>query len=373
MKWFRTTPFSADQETLRQEKWQCQREDGAVFDFDVNVRSGKALDVLALKGLNLAELRGYAEFLQKTAHQLYGSNLPLRKITHCPCCETETGNSNDQALSVFGIKYSRCRKCGHIFVQDQPTNEAHQKLFSESGLHSATYADKDALELRLRQVVAPKLDWCIAQYSNLHKGKSPSAVLDVGAGGGHFLAVAARSGISAEGFELSKSSRDFARENFGLSLNDGDFLNADLAPVDLVTFWGLLEYVCDPAPFLEKARETLCPGGMLVVEVPRADALGTVVQSLPDSVVARHMDPTSHIQAFSDESLMTLLLRSGFKPIAVWYFAMDIYEVLVQAAVRLNNASVLESMAELIPKLQESVDLGRQCDDIIVAAVPIQN
>ena len=373
MKWFRTTPFSADHETFRQEKWQCQREDGAVFDFDVNVRAGKPLDVVALKGLDLAELRGYAEFLQKTARQLYGSGSAFRKITHCPCCGTETGNSNHQALSVFGIDYFRCRECGHVFVQEQPTNEVHTKLFSESETHSATYADKAALDLRLRQVVAPKLDGCVAQYSNLHKGKSPSSVLDVGAGGGHFLAVAARSGISVDGFELSQSSRAFARENFGLSLNEGDFLTADLAPVDLVTLWGLLEYVCEPAPFLQKARNILRPDGMLVVEVPRADALGTVAQSFSDSVVARHMDPTSHIQAFSDESLMTLLFRSGFKPVAVWYFGMDIYEVLVQAAVRLNNASALESMADLIPKLQVSVDLGRQCDDIVVAAVPFQD
>jgi 2-polyprenyl-3-methyl-5-hydroxy-6-metoxy-1,4-benzoquinol methylase len=373
MKWFRTTPFAADRETFRQEKWQCQREDGAIFDFDVNVRSGKPLDVLALKGLNLAELRGYAEDLQKTARQLYDSPAPLRKITQCPCCGAETGNFNGQALSVFGIDYFRCRKCGHVFVQEQPTNEAHQKMFSESESHSATYVNKAALDLRLRQVVAPKLDWCVAQYSNLHKGKIPSSALDVGAGGGHFLAVAARSGISVEGFELSKSSRTFARENFGLSLNEGDFLSADLAPVDLVTLWGLLEYVCEPAPFLQKARNILRPGGMLVVEVPRADALGTVAQSFSDSVVARHMDPTSHVQAFSDESLMTLLFRSGFKPVAVWYFGMDIYEVLVQAAVRLNNASVLESIADLIPKLQVSVDLGRQCDDIVVAAVPFQD
>ncbi len=373
MKWFRTSPFSADYETHRLENWQCQREDGAVFDFDVYVRSGKPLDVVALKGLDLAELRSYAEFLQKTARQLYGPGSPLRKITHCPCCGTETGSSNDRALTVFGIDYFRCCKCGHVFVQEQPTNEAHQKLFSESESHSATYVDKDALESRLRNVVAPKLDWCVAQFSSLHNGKRFSSVLDVGAGGGHFLAVAARLGISVEGFELSKSSRAFALENFGLSLNDDDFLTTDSAPVDLVTFWGLLEYVCNPAPFLEKAREILRPGGMLVVEVPRADALGTVVQSLPNSVVARHMDPTSHIQAFTDESLMTLLFRSRFRPVAVWYFGMDVYEVLVQAAVRLNSPAVLESMAELIPKLQESVDLGRQCDDIIVAAVPMQD
>jgi len=337
------------------------------------VRSGKSLDVVALKGLDLAELRGYAEFLQKTARQLYGAGSPLRKIAHCPCCGAETGHFNKKALTVFGIDYFRCRQCGHVFVQEQPTLEAHQKLFSESESHSATYVDKDALELRLRQVVVPKLEWCVEQFSNLHTGKRPSSLVDVGAGGGHFLSVAARSGMSVEGFELSKSSRAFARQNFGLSLNDGDFLTTDLAPVDLVTFWGLLEYVSDPAPFLEKAREILHPDGMLVVEVPRADALGTAVQSLPDAVVGRHMDPTSHIQAFSDESLMTLLFKARFQPVAVWYFGMDVYEALVQAAVRVNSASILESMAELIPKLQESVDLGRQCDDIIVAAVPIEN
>lgn len=373
MKWFRTTPFSADHETLRHEKWQCQREDGAVFDFDVNVHSGKPLDVLALKELSLAELRDYAEALKNTARELYKSSSPLREITQCPCCRADTAKSTDEALAVFEVRYFRCRKCGHVFVREQPTNEAHQKMFSESESHSATYVDKDTLEFRLRNVVAPKLDWCVAQFSKLHNGKRPSSVLDVGAGGGHFLAVAARTGISVEGFELSKSSREFARKNFGLSLNDGDFLTADLAPVDLVTFWGLLEYVCEPAPFLEKASKILRPGGMLVVEVPRADALGTVAQSFPDSVVARHMDPTSHIQAFSDESLMTLLFMARFKPVAVWYFGMDIYEVLVQAAVRLNNVSVLESMADLIPKLQDSVDLGRRCDDIVVAAVPIQD
>ena len=68
---------------------------------------------------------------------------------------------------------------------------------------------------------------------------------------------------------------------------------------------------------------------------------------------------------------MTLLVEGGFKPVAAWYFGMDIYETLLQMALRCNDPMILESMADFIPRLQQSVDLGRQCDDIIVAATPI--
>jgi hypothetical protein len=110
---------------------------------------------------------------------------------------------------------------------------------------------------------------------------------------------------------------------------------------------------------------------MLVVEVPRVDSLSTVAQTMSGAVVARHMDPTSHINGFSDESLMTMLIQGGFKPVAAWYFGMDIYELLVQIALRKNDVTILESMTDFIPRLQQTIDLGRQCDDIIIAAVPL--
>ena len=52
-----------------------------------------------------------------------------------------------------------------------------------------------------------------------------------------------------------------------------------------------------PAPdiFLEAARRRLEQDhGMLIVEVPRVDCLGTAAQTTRDAVVARHLDPTSH-------------------------------------------------------------------------------
>jgi hypothetical protein len=49
---------------------------------------------------------------------------------------------------------------------------------------------------------------------------------------------------------------------------------------------------------------------------------------------------------------------------------MDFYEFLVQAALRLDEPRVLAELADLIPTLQASLDQGRQCDDLVIAARP---
>jgi 2-polyprenyl-3-methyl-5-hydroxy-6-metoxy-1,4-benzoquinol methylase len=245
-------------------------------------------------------------------------------------------------------------------------------VFAESEKHAAPYVDRAAIEARMRGIIAPKVGWCVECFRARAK-REPSRLIDVGAGGGHFLAGAASSGLAVEGFERSRASRAFAKEAFGLVLRDDDFLTARLEPADIVTFWGLLEYVQEPRAFLAAARRALGADGMLIVEVPRVDSLGTLVQAADCAVIARHMDPTTHVSAFSDESLCTALIEEGFAPVAAWYFGMDAYEALVQAAFRAEDESLLSKLADLIPVLQEAVDRGRQCDDIVVAAVPARH
>ncbi len=372
MKWSRTAPFSADYDPVRIESWHCHFDDASVQTFDVSVRMGKPVDIRSLKGLDLGGIRDYAAFLTDAASSLYGGVASSRHyLARCVCCHAPLSGKEEEVLRVFDVPYVRCQTCGHVLVPEQPAPEALRAVFSESEKHSSTYVDYSALETRLSQIVDPKVKWCVEQFSVANSGKRPGSVIDVGAGGGHFLAGAARAGLSVDGFELSKASRAFAAEAFGIQLRCEDFLQAECAVSDLVTFWGLLEYVSDPAPFIAAARHALSKDGLLIVEVPRVDSFSTAVQSIPGAVVARHMDPTSHINGFSDESLMTLLVQGGFKPVAAWYFGMDIYEALVQMALRLDNPNVLESLSDLIPRLQQSVDLGRQCDDIIVAAAPI--
>jgi hypothetical protein len=87
--------------------------------------------------------------------------------------------------------------------------------------------------------------------------------------------------------------------------------------------------------------------------------------------VARHLDPTSHVNCFSDASIATALYESGFKPIAAWYFGMDIYETLIQLSIH-SHPDLIEGFAHLIPFLQAGLDQVQFCDDLVIAAVTMK-
>jgi 2-polyprenyl-3-methyl-5-hydroxy-6-metoxy-1,4-benzoquinol methylase len=365
MSWVRQMPVMAGPATSWRETWR--RGD---VSFDLDVTFGKTLDVMSLKGSDLGETRRYATFLTETAARLYAPGTPRERLSACPVCAQSTADATE-ALRVFDIAYLRCAACGHGFVGERPTEAALKSLFTESDQHAGIYVDKAAARQRVEQIVKPKLDWVLGLYQQ-HLGRRPASVVDVGAGGGHFLAAAQQAGIAAEGFELSRESRRFAQEAFGLELRADDYLATAPQPRDLVTYWGLLEYVSNPPAFMTAARQRLAPGaGMLIVEVPRLDALGTVVQAVNPTGVARHMDPTSHINCFSDLSLITALVNGGFRPVAAWYFGLDAYELLVQSALMSGTDAVLSRGAAMIAPVQAALDRHLLCDDLIVAAVPV--
>jgi hypothetical protein len=368
-QWSREIPFRQD--ALRTESWHCRWPDGTSRAYQVETRVGKPFDVVGLKGGDLDETRAYAAFLARSAKRLYAAGVTQETVRACPACGGDTVNATE-AFRIFEIAYCRCGFCGHGFVRTRPSQEELKELFSSSEEHSSAYLDREAAEERLQAIIAPKLDWVLDVYARTIGGK-PASVVDVGAGGGHFVAGASRAGIAAEGWELSVPSRNFAKSVFDLDLRGGDF-ETEGDDADLITFWGLLEYVPEPHTLLKAARERLTvEKGLLVVEVPRFDALGTIVQACNPSGVARHMDPTSHINCFSDSSLMTALAQCGFEPVAAWYFGMDAYEMLVQVALRSGHDDVLEKCADMIPALQAGIDAGLQCDDLIVAARPTGN
>ncbi|RJQ83009.1 MAG: methyltransferase domain-containing protein [Desulfobacteraceae bacterium] len=370
-KWFRQIPFSADHGHEWSERWEYRPNGITERSFEILVKAGKPLDVLSLKGCDLDEVRNYADFLEKTAKKIYGSSLDAPQLRGCPICGGNLDNAAIE-LTVFAVSYMRCSLCGHVCIPAHPAQEVLDDLFTASESHSYVYIDRRTLETRMTQIVLPKLEWC-REIFRRRSGHMPESIVDVGAGGGHFLAGALRCGLKIEGFEFSGTSRSFAREAFGVHLREDDFLTASCGPADMVTYWGLLEYVLRPRDFIAAARRRLTPKGMLVIEVPRVDSLGTLVQAMDCAVVARHMDPTTHVNGFTDESICTMLVEEGFAPVAAWYFGMDAYEVCVQIALRGGDVGLFATLADFIPVVQRALDRGRQCDDIIIAAVPMEN
>lgn len=359
-QWTRTAPLQGVPEKVTMETWTY-----GDLVCPVEVTIGKPLDVRGLKNTSLEEIKEYSAFLKKTAKNMRDSREREHFVGDCPAC-TKGADFADIVLTVFHHTYVQCYHCGHGFI----TWQAPQSVASDSDEHAAPYVDRASLEVRMKQVIEPKVDWTLRQYTRL-RGKKPLYATDVGAGGGHFVAGMRKHTKWTWGHESNSTSRRFAREAFDVDLSGDVWLTEPTDAIDLVTMWGLLEYVSEPRKFLEQAHNQLRRDGMLIVEIPRLDCFGTAVQREMPEYVARHMDPTSHMNAFTEASICTALVETGFKPVAAWYFGMDMYELLTQMAIRDEGENLFEYFAPLIPALQASLDRGRECDDIVIAAVPL--
>ena len=370
-RWTRKRDLALPLGGERAEVWECQDGNGPVASYPMQVRLGKPFDVLRMKRRSVEEFREWASHTRHMADKLYAADVRRRHVDACPCC-SETTAEAETFCTIHDVTYLRCAICAHVFIGNQPAADVLNQTFADAAGHTQDYLSPEHLEQRLREIVQPKLDWVRSTYRR-HVGRDVCSIVDVGAGAGHFVACCQRAGLHAEGYEISKAALLFAKEAFAIDLKHEDFLaSLESRQCDVVTFWGLLEYTPEPARFVAAARRHLAdPGGMLILEVPRADALGAAIQAQSPHSVWRHLVPTSHVNVYSDASVATLLHGNGFRPIAAWYFGMDFYELLCQFAVVLDDDRLLTQLGPLVGPMQAWVDAAEFSDDLIVAAVPV--
>lgn len=95
-------------------------------------------------------------------------------------------------------------------------------------------------------------------------------LLDIGTAGGSFLHVAQKKGWEVYGCELNRWLCDWGKKNYGLSIEAKEIfdLNYPEGFFDVITLWDVLEHTPSPRRVIEKCRQLLRPGGMLVVNYP---------------------------------------------------------------------------------------------------------
>ena len=79
-------------------------------------------------------------------------------------------------------------------------------------------------------------------------------------------------------------------------------------------------------------------------------------QSKYNNTVNRHLFPLSHIQIFSDSSIMTSLTMNDFKPRGAWYFGMDMYELACQLGYSSDEKVFFEDPGKFLLDLQPVID-----------------
>jgi 2-polyprenyl-3-methyl-5-hydroxy-6-metoxy-1,4-benzoquinol methylase len=332
-------------------------------------RYGKPLDVARLKEPVLANLSSHVREIAAMAEYLAQHEGQVAQPS-CYICESR---ESDPMAAIHGFKYVRCRECDHVYTTHRYSAEAIERFYRQNDYYSRiTYANRETCEYRREQVAGPKV-----AFAEQYLGAAGGTWLDVGSGIGDVVSVLAAHGWEATGLELSTTSVAFAREMFGVDLLPQTLHAYDLAhperrgTLDVVSLLAILEHVPNPMGLLRCAAGLLKPGGGLVVQVPNANSVSSMVQTVFPEHVFRHMSPVSHIMLFTEQSLTRALTIAGFEPVAFWFLGLDVYELLntlVLTNQRVQGSALQAALMQRMNELQAVLDRAELGDGIICIA-----
>lgn len=196
---------------------------------------------------------------------------------------------------TFGV--NRCVRCGCGYLSPRPLKSDIATYYPSEFYWSWEGEEKkiswDGIVDKRRHQLHEKAKWL--------NDLPPGRLLDIGAQKGEFLWFMRQQGWAVEGVELDSTVPNPA----AMPIRYGDFLLMDFAEgqYDVVTFWAVLEHVCEPALFIEKAARLLRPGGRLVGLVTNIDSVQSRLYAADDF--------PRHLTLFSRSSLRLLCDRNG--------------------------------------------------------------
>lgn len=209
------------------------------------------------------------------------------------------------AAERSGRQVVRCRRCGLVFYNPQPSAAQAAALYSTD--YFETDFPESGAEAQVR-LAHRRLD-------RIEREVCVGSLLDVGSGRGRFLSVALQRGWNAVGLDVSPAAAAMARTASGARVFEGELSGPpppELGPVDVITLWDVLEHLGDPVGALGAALDWLKPGGLLVVQTQNVNS---VTASWMRSRWEQFVE--FHLYHFSSSTLRMALERSGFEQIRI--------------------------------------------------------
>jgi SAM-dependent methyltransferase len=159
-------------------------------------------------------------------------------------------------------------------------------------------------------------------------------LLDVGCGGGHFLARMQSLGWLVRGVEPDAEAVRIARGQLDLNVCQGTLADAHFPPneFDAITMNHVIEHVPHPVELLQECRRVLKVDGRLVVVTPNARSLGR----MHFGRAWRGWETPRHLFLFTPETLGICAERAGLK-IAILRTTARLAPVIWVASIRLRD------------------------------------
>jgi 2-polyprenyl-3-methyl-5-hydroxy-6-metoxy-1,4-benzoquinol methylase len=194
-----------------------------------------------------------------------------------------------------------CTECGLIRVDPMPTDAELERYYTDHyRLHyqSTLEPTPKSIERGATSAIA-RLDM-LGEYV-----KPGTRVLDIGAGGGEFLAEAKRRGFEVEGIEPSVGFARYAERTYGVNVHIAPLMKIDFSgrQFNLVHTFHVFEHLRDPFASMQRVHSLLAPGGIFYIAVP----------NMAENRTPSGMFHFAHVHGFTFETLHMMAAKAGFE------------------------------------------------------------
>jgi 2-polyprenyl-3-methyl-5-hydroxy-6-metoxy-1,4-benzoquinol methylase len=208
-------------------------------------------------------------------------------------------------LDGYGGALHRCTECDLAFQPGRSRAEVGR-------LYDAAYLSRQGLGA---EAAGDRVFDAAVRLRLVQRYARSGRLLEVGTGGGYFLAAAADAGFDAVGLEPAAEAARDVSERVGVPVAASALEDAELEPAsfDVACAWHVVEHLVEPLPALAKLRAALRPGGHVLVELPNFAG----VRARRDRERWPPLDLEHHVGQYGPRSLRALLERAGLADVDV--------------------------------------------------------
>ena len=254
-------------------------------------------------------------------------------LTRCNFCGSSKQKPYDQ---VGNWNIVQCQRCDFCFTNPRPTPESLPSFYTEDYFkdsHETRFnffhedgAMKSSDELGFASRIAD------IEENLPTRGK----LLEIGSAMGHFLDAMKRRGWQVKGIEISQDAIELARQgNIEVFCGVLEEFQSD-EKFDVVCMYQVLEHVPDPAYVIERSRQLLSEGGLLVIEVPNLESFDAKINRQRRNW---NYDLPRHLNHFRPGVLRNKLRENGFEIVEVDFYYPNFIIALSALLQRLKPAS----------------------------------
>lgn len=298
---------------------------------------------------------------------------------NCKICDADL--YEQEYFISHQIKYVFCSKCFHLNGIHDDTKEFAEFMYMEDDGkdYAINYVDA-SYKNRVDDIYDAKAKFLLEIEPSLISKK----VIDVGCGGGHFVAALIDNGFEATGIDVSKQLVSYGNKNINEIHNIEPLVYEDEKNLfskikygaDIVSAIGVIEHMRKPLDFLKEFRNSNAE--YLYFSVPMLSS-SIIFEHIFQNVFPRQLS-AGHTHLFSEESIKVLLEKAGCESIGEWRFGSDIMDLYrcIDLNLQDKKSSAIKALSEkklfpLIDKLQAVLDQEHFCSEIHLLAKKISN